>query len=174
MSPMERAMRLAAVAGLKAALGPALVSAAQDRPERRALAMAAMGEMVIDKLPFVPSRSRLPLLLPRAFSGWWTAKQSLAQYGINDPGSAAMGAAVAVGVAVVAPLVRKTVGTVLGLPDAFVAVAEDYLALKVGGEAAGLSMADLQQIGMDTFGNIQHSVGPMIEDVRHRLQPAHS
>src|SRR4051794_2856582 len=71
-SPMERAMRLAAVAGLKAALGPALVSAAQNRPERKALAMAAMGEMVIDKLPFVPSRSRLPLLLPRAFSGWWT------------------------------------------------------------------------------------------------------
>jgi hypothetical protein len=173
-SPMERAMKLAAVTGLKAALGPALISAAHNRPERKALAMAAMGEMVIDKLPFVPSRSRLPLLLPRAFAGWWTAKQSLERDGINDPASAAMGAAVAIGVAMAAPMVRKTVGAVLGMPDAVVAVAEDYLALKVGGEAAGLSMDDLKDIGMNAFGDMREGVGPMIEQVRHRLQPEHA
>jgi hypothetical protein len=55
-----------------------------------------------------------------------------------------------------------------------VAVAEDYLALKVGGEAAGLSMDDLKQIGMTTFDEMKDNVSPMIQDVRHRLQPEHA
>jgi len=171
---MERAMRLAAVTGLKATFGPALIAAAQDRPERRALAMAAMGEMLIDKLPFMPSRSRVPLLLPRAMAGYWTAKQSLERDGMTDPSAAAMGAAVAAGVAIAAPIVRKALGTVLGMPDAVLGVAEDYLALKVGGEAAGLTMNDLEQIGLDAFNQMKDGVGPLVEDVRQKLQPSHS
>lgn len=173
-SPMERAMRLAAITGLKATFGPALIAAAQDRPERKALAMAALGEMLVDKLPFVPSRSRLPLLLPRAFAGYWTAKQSLEHDGVDDPSAAAMGAAVAAGVAIAAPLVRRTLRTVLGVPDAVLGVAEDYLALKIGGEAVGLSMDDLKSIGTDTFHQMADGVGPLVEDVRNKLQPAHS
>ena len=53
----ERAVKLAVVTGLRAALGPALLAAAHNRPERNQLAMAALGEMVFDKLPYVPSRS---------------------------------------------------------------------------------------------------------------------
>ena len=171
-SPMERAMRLAAVTGLKTTFGPALIAAAQNRPERNALAMAALGEMVIDKLPFVPSRSRLPLLLPRAFAGWWTAKQSLEADGIDDPGAAAMGAAVAAGVAIAAPLVRKTIGILLGVPDVVLGAAEDYFALKIGSEAAGLSMEDLKSIGTEAFEGIKDGVVPMMETVKHKLEPA--
>ena len=171
-SPMERAMRLAAVTGLKATFGPALIAASQKRPERRTLAMAALGEMLIDKLPFVPSRARLPLLLPRAFAGYWTAKKSLEADGIDDPGAAAMGAAVAAGVAIAAPLVRRTLGMLLGVPDAVLGAAEDYLALKVGAEAVGLSMDDLKAIATDAFQGVKDNVGPMVEDVRHRFQPA--
>ena len=51
---MERALKLAVVTGLRAALGPALVAQAQHRPEQQHLALAALGELVFDKLPFVP------------------------------------------------------------------------------------------------------------------------
>ena len=173
-SPMERAMKLAAITGLKASFGPALIAASQNRPERKALAMAAVGEMVLDKLPILPSRSRLPLLLPRVFAGYWTAKQSLERDGVNDPSAAAMGAAVAAGVAVAAPLIRKTLKTVLGLPDAAIGVAEDYLALKVGGEAVGLTMEDLKAIGTDAFGDIRQGVSPAFEEVKNRLAAVRS
>ena len=171
-SPMERALRLAAVTGLKATFGPALISAAQHRPERKTLAMAALGEMVVDVLPFMPSRSSLPLLLPRALAGYWTAKKSLEADGIDDNGAAAMGAAVAAGVAIAAPMVRKILRTVLGVPDALLGVVEDYVALKIGSQAAGLSMEDLQAIASEALTGMTGSVGPILEDVRHRLQPA--
>ena len=173
-SPIERAMKLAAISGLKATLGPALISASRNRPERHLLAMAAVGEMLLDKLPFVPSRARLPLLLPRAYSGYWTAKQSLEQDGIHDPSLAAMGAAVAAGVAVAAPLVRQTLRTLLGVHDAAIGLAEDYLALKVGGDAVGLTMQDLQNIGTDAFGGMTQGISPAVEELKKQLLPNHS
>jgi hypothetical protein len=171
-SPIERALRLAAVTGLKATFGPALISAAQRRPEHKKLAMAALGEMVIDVLPYMPSRSSLPLLLPRAMAGYWTAQKSLEADGIDDPGAAAMGAAVAAGVAIAAPMIRKILSTVLRVPDAVLGVAEDYVALKVGAEAAGLSMHDLTSLATEALTGMTDSVGPIIEDVRYRLQLA--
>ncbi len=172
MSPMERAMRLAAVTGLKATFGPALICAAQNRPEAKAMAIAAMGEMVVDKLPFVPSRSRLPLLLPRVLAGYWTAKQSLERDGIHDPSGAMAGAAVAAGVAIAAPLVRKTIRTLLGVPDVAIGAAEDYFALKCGSEAAGLSLDDVRRIGLEAVSEVREGAAPAIEEIRHRLQPS--
>src|SRR4051812_10815320 len=52
-SAFQRAMKLAIASGLKTTFGPALVAAARDRPERDTLAMAAMAEMVLDKLPLM-------------------------------------------------------------------------------------------------------------------------
>ena len=65
----ERAMRLAVVSGLRATFGVALMEAAYDRPNRKNWAKAAMGEMVFDKIPGVPSRASLPAMLPRAAGG---------------------------------------------------------------------------------------------------------
>src|SRR5439155_2561214 len=75
----EKAMKMAVVCGLRAALGPALVSAAHKRPERQNLALAALGEMVLDKMPLMPSRASLPLMLPRAVAGAWVANAILEQ-----------------------------------------------------------------------------------------------
>src|SRR3954452_1336313 len=113
----ERAMKLAVVSGLRTMLGPAMVAAASNRPERQGLAMAAMGEMVIDKMPLMPSRASLPLMIPRALAGAWVAKTMMEEAGEENPWAVPMGAAVAAGVATLAPRVRYLLGRTLGVPD---------------------------------------------------------
>ncbi len=95
----ERAMRLAVVSGLRSTFGMALMEAAYDRPNRKTWALAAMGEMVVDKVPGVPSRASLPAMLPRAVAGAYVAKQVMDREGVDDPWAVPMGAAVAAGVA---------------------------------------------------------------------------
>lgn len=172
MSPQQKALTLAAVSGLKTTLGPALVAAGQRHAWWKTLAVAAIGEMVLDKLPFLPSRRSLPLLIPRALAGYWAAKTSLEADGIDDPQTAALGAAVAAGVGTFAPIARATASTILGVPDGLVGVVEDYLALKLGGQAAGLSMEDIKQIAQEAVSGFQEEVTPLLEDVRGRFEPA--
>jgi hypothetical protein len=162
---VERAVALAAVTGLKVAMGPALFATARRRPEAPVLVAAALGEMVLDKLGILPSRSRLPFLLPRAVAGAWVARESLRADGVEAPGAAVLGAAVAAGTATLAPLVRVAGRRIFGVPDALLGVAEDYLALRLGTGAVGLEMARLPEIARGA-----------IEDVRERVtspdQPA--
>ena len=54
-----------------------------------------------------------------------------------------LGAAVAMGVAVAAPKVRKTLTTTTGVSDTVLGLIEDYLALRLGTEAVGLTMAEV-------------------------------
>ncbi len=171
MSPQQKALTLAAISGLKTALGPALAMAGQRRTGWKTLAVATIGEMILDKLPFMPSRHSLPLLIPRALAGYWAAKTSLEADGIDDPQTAALGAAVAAGVASFAPLVRGTASTLLGVPDSLVGVMEDYLALKLGGQAAGLSMEQIRQMSREAVAGFQEELMPLATDVRERLQP---
>lgn len=158
--PLERAMALAAVTGLKAALGPALLTTAQRRPEAPMLVAAALGEMALDQLGILPKRSRLPLMLPRAAAGAWVARESLKADGIDDPALVAAGAAVAAGTAMLAPLARTTGHRLLGVPDFLLALAENYLALRVGSGAAGLGVEELPAIARQS-----------LEDVRERVFP---
>src|SRR3954453_9515193 len=102
-TPSERAMVLAAITGLKLTYGPTLLLAASRRPWGRYLAVAAMGELVLDKLGILPSRSRLPLLIPRALVGAWVAREAMMAEAEAGPWIAPMGAAVAAGTAVLAP-----------------------------------------------------------------------
>ena len=157
-TPIERALTLAAVTGLKLTFGPALLAAARRRPERNALALGAMGEMVVDKIPFMPGRNALPLLVPRALAGYWVAKTSLEEEGIDDQATAALGAAVAAGVATVAPLVRGVLHTVLRVPDPLLGALEDYVALKYGGEAVGLTLEDLRDSGVEAWTHLQERI----------------
>jgi len=167
----ERAIKLAVVTGLRCALGPALLAAAHDRPERKNLAMAAMGEMVVDKLPLMPSRSSLPLLIPRALAGAWVTRESLRHDGADQPWAAPVGAAVAVGAATVAPLIRNALHTLLRIPQPILGLAEDYLALRLGGEAVGLTMDDLKQIGSDSVDELKGHILPVMEEVKGKLMP---
>src|SRR3954454_13545193 len=130
--PFERAMALAALSGLKIALGPAFLTTAWRRPESRSWMMAALGEMVLDKVGVFPSRSRLPLLIPHALAGAWVARESMREDGVDDPWAAPMGAVVAAGVSTIAPMIRITASKVLGIPDVLLGLGEDYLALQVG------------------------------------------
>jgi hypothetical protein len=165
----EKAMKLAVVSGLKCLMGPALVAAAHRRPDRNALAGAAMAEMVVDKLPITPMRSTLPLLLPRAVAGYWVTKELMEREGIDDPLAAPIGAAVAAGTATLAPLIRLGLGRVLGLSDAVVGLAEDYLALRLGGHALGLSMNDMKHIATESLEDMKNRVLPVVEHARERI-----
>lgn len=156
----ETAVKLAIVTGLRAAMGPALYAAKHNRPEAAGLAMASLGEVIVDKLPLIPSRASLPLLIPRALAGAWVAREVMREDGVDEPWAPVVGAAVAAGAATVAPLVRATLRRVLGIPDIVLGVAEDYLALKLGTEALGMSMADVKQIA-------GHSVDQLKDKVSH-------
>jgi hypothetical protein len=174
MSAFERAMRLAVVSGLKASYGPALLTAAGNRPERRTLALAALAEMVFDKLPLVPRRSSLPLLIPRVISGYWVTKTSLEHDGIEDPIAAPIGAAVAAGVATFAPILRAGLGRILGTPDFLLGAAEDYLALRLGADAVGMSMDEVKELGQDALSDVKDRAVPIYEDAKERIRHAGS
>ena len=151
----ERAMQLAAISGLRSTFGVALIEAAYDRPNRKAWALAAMGEALVDKVPFAPSRASLPLMIPRAVAGGYVANQVMEREGVADPYAMAMGAAVAAGVAALAPRIRGLFSTVLGVPSPLLGLLEDYIALKVGGEALGMSMDDLKKIGEESVEEVK-------------------
>lgn len=154
-TPSERALVLAAISGLKVTYGPTLLAASTRRPWAGPLALAALGELVMDKLGFLPPRSRLPLLVPRALAGAWVARESLRAEGMDEPWAAPMGAAAAAAVAVVAPTARAVVGKALGVPDPFVGLAEDYCALQLGTRALDMPMNQLTGV-----------VGEAVEDLR--------
>src|SRR5690242_6913666 len=130
----EKAMKLAVLSGLKLSLGPAFLMAAQRRPERHTWAAAALGEMVLDKVGFVPSRRALPLLIPHAISGAWVARESMRADGVDDSLAVPMGAAVAAGVSTFAPMIRVAMSRILGVPDPILGLLEDYLAVKLGSD----------------------------------------
>jgi len=131
----EKAMKLAVVTGLRSMLGPALVARATSRPEQKNLALAALAEMVADKLPLVPSRDSLIPLVLRGVAAAWTAKTLQEEEGGNDPWTVPLSAAVAMGVAVSAPKIRRTLRATTGVSDPFLGLLEDYFALRLGTEA---------------------------------------
>jgi hypothetical protein len=161
----EKAMKLAVLSGLKATLGPALLMTAQRRPQARHWVTGALAEMLIDKMVFVPSRSRLPLLIPHAISGGWVARESMRADGVDDPWAAPIGAAVAAGVATIAPMIRVSANRLLGIPDPILGVAEDYFALKLGAEAVGVSMDELTHAARESVEDIKETVMPAVQSV---------
>jgi len=161
--PFERAMTLAALSGLKIALGPAFLATSQRCPESRNWVLAALGEMVLDKVGVLPARFRPSLLIPHTLAGAWVAHQSLKADGVDDPYAVAMGAVVAAGVAAVAPMVRITGSKVLGIPDPLLGIAEDYLALRLGTQAMGLSMNNVGDAAMDSLEGVRDQVMPALQ-----------
>src|SRR5205823_4305348 len=114
--------------------------------------------MVVDKLPLVPSRDTLLPLVVRGLAGAWVAKTLQEDEGTDDPWMIPLGAAVAMGVAVAAPKIRKTLHVTTGVSDAILGLIEDYLALRVGSDAVGLSMDDLSQIARDSVEDLQDRI----------------
>jgi hypothetical protein len=165
MTPQERAMALAALSGAKIALGPAFLATARRRPHAGTWVAAALGEMFLDKLGVFPARFRPSLLIPHTLAGAWVARESLREDGIDDPSAALKGAVVAAGVACVAPMVRIALHKGLGIPDAVLGAAEDYLALRFGTQAMGMQMDELPDIAKDAVGEIGDRMMPALQSV---------
>lgn len=152
--PIVRAVGLGATAGMRSMTAPALLSANAvlsgknplldtrlgmmcTAPAAGVLVALAAGEMVADKLPFIPDRTSLPALLGRAGSGavvgaaaFCAAKEKPVWLG------ALIGAAAAVGAAYGMFHLRKFATKKLHVPDVVAGAAEDVLA--VAGEMAVL------------------------------------
>lgn len=162
-TPLERAMTLAAVSGLRATLGPALLEASRRTPRTNAWVLGALGEMALDKLGLLRRRYRPMLMIPHAVAGACAARESMRRDGVEDQSIPIMGAVVAAGVAGVAPIARVALNRGLGVNDAVLGLAEDYLALKFGGEAVGLSMEALGGAAKEAVGDLRDQVAPDLE-----------
>ena len=160
-TPLRRAMALAAVSGLRATMGPALLKSSRRDAAAGYWILGALGEMFLDKTGLLPARHRPALMIPRALAGAWVANETLKGEGIHDPAAPVMGAVVAAGVASVAPVVRAILNRGLGVADPVLGLAEDHLALKLGGEAAGM-----------TFHQIGGAAKEAVEDLRDRVAPS--
>ena len=147
-----RALALGAISGLRSTSGPAFVSRAASRGDMdlggtslaflgssrlsKALTVALLGEMILDKLPVAPSRTKLMPLLGRAASGGLVG----AAAAISEDQHAAMGillgSSAAVAGAFAGEGLRALVGRETGLPNPAAALAEDALVLLVGSRAS--------------------------------------
>jgi hypothetical protein len=76
-----------------------------------------------------------------------------------------LGAAVAMGVAVAAPKLRRTLSITTGVSDTVLGLAEDYLALRLGSDAVGLSMDDLKQLGRESVEDLKERIEPVFQSV---------
>jgi hypothetical protein len=157
-SAFERAVALAALSGFKVALGPAFLAASKHSSNTGTWALAAMGEMFLDKLGILPSRFRPTLLIPHALSGAWVAHESMRQDGVEDPTAPLAGAVVAAGVSCVAPICRIALHRGFGISDALLGLGEDYLALRLGTQATDVSMSQVTKIARHA---IEEVTGPL-------------
>ena len=143
-STYARALALGVVSGMRSMLAPALAArkAAEDpegmpdiltRPQTRtALGVMAAGELVVDKLPFTPSRTLLPSVIFRALSGALVGAAFASSRRASPAAGAAVGALGAVAATYAAYHVRQLVDRELKVADPLVAVAEDALATGIG------------------------------------------
>lgn len=162
-TPFGRAMTLAAVSGLRATLGPALLETSRRSPRAGNWVLGVLGEMALAKVGVLPRGYRPVMLIPHAVSGAWVARESLRNDGIDDPSAPAAGAIVAAGVASVAPVARLALTRGLGISDMLIGLAEDYLALRLGGDAVGMTFSQMGEAARDAVEDLRDRVAPDLE-----------
>jgi uncharacterized membrane protein len=137
---------LGVVAGLRSALPLALLVRTAERdgtlarlpapvrrgPGARYLALAALGELVVDKLPQTGSRIEPERLGGRVAAGAVVGAAAARRAGRPMVPGAVLGAAGAVAGSYAGYRLRKAVVERTSLPDPFVALGEDALALGLG------------------------------------------
>jgi len=98
--------------------------------------MMQLGEIVVDKLPIVPSRTALMPLLGRAASGGLAGAAAFASEDRRAAAGTILGCSAAVTAALAGEGLRALVGNKSWFPDPAVAVAEDAVVLLVGYRAS--------------------------------------
>jgi uncharacterized membrane protein len=125
-----------AVAGMRSMAAPAIISRLGVPgllPEGAGTVTAALaiGELIADKLPFMPNRTIAPGLITRAVSGGFSGGSITKSKGCSPFVGAAVGAAAAVGTAYAACELRKELRKRLKVPDFLIALAEDALVVGI-------------------------------------------
>jgi hypothetical protein len=168
---LRPAAALGAVTGLRtfgAWAGLALRGRIPDRRLRNSLLVAAGGEMVADKTPWIPPRCDPPSLAGRVISG------ALAGRLVGGATGARAGAATAAASTYASERARELLGERLSLPDPVLAAAEDALALGVATLAARPSdeTATDTEAGEPAADEQSHVVSPVREALRGLLAGA--
>ena len=102
------------------------------------LAALSAGEVIADKLPGIPARTKPGPLFVRALLGALAGAAACSEKRENVGAGALVGAGAAVAATFGAYYLRRWLTSEGGLPDAVVALAEDSLALAVGQRAANM------------------------------------
>jgi len=139
---------LGAVSGMRSMAAPAIVSRFANRGllplegsqikflghrnSAKTMALMAAGEMIADKLPFIPKRTSVFPLVARAASGALSGTAFTKARKRSVVAGALIGSLAAVGASYGAYKLRKSIGEKLHLPDSIVAVAEDALVAGCG------------------------------------------
>lgn len=97
-----------------------------------ALNIAAVGELVADKLPFVPARTAPAGLAARVVSGALSGAAIAKANGSNVTLRALLGSAVSVAATYGFYYARKTAGNKTGIADPLIALVEDAIVVGVG------------------------------------------
>ena len=126
--PLASIARAVAQGEITAPSGP-LGTPLRSKRGRQILLVAAVVEAVVDKTPLASSRLKRSALLGRIGSGAISAATLAQTQGTPVAGAAIRGAAGAGIGSVFGYLFRTVVGRVTGLPDLFVALAEDAVAI---------------------------------------------
>ena len=149
-----RAAALGVVAGMRSQLPLALLSLAAQKqgrnlqglpgvlasPKVTALLLAcAAGELVVDKLPFTPSRLLPGSLTVRASIGAIAGALLTRKSGPQPTCGAALGAVGALAGSFAGHDLRAGLGAATGLPDPIFALLEDVTAVAIGSYAVGLT-----------------------------------
>jgi uncharacterized membrane protein len=99
---------------------------------KTALQVMAVGEMVADKLPFIPNRTALPSLTVRILTGAVCGATICSAFGRAKSVGAIAGALGAVGGTFGAFHLRRALTKNVGIPDTAVALVEDTAAVWAG------------------------------------------
>ena len=152
----ERAMRLAVVSGLRSTFGVALMEAAYDRPNRKAWALAAMGEAVVDKTPVRPEPGLAAADAPEGRGRRLCGQAGHGARRRGRPLGRADGRGGRLGRGGAGPSDSGACsGPSWACRSPLMGLVEDYIALKVGGDALGLSMEDLKKIGEESVEEVK-------------------
>ncbi len=119
------------VAGLRSMTAPAIANAAKRNAAAGMLATLAVGEMIVDKLPFVPSRTQWPSLLVRATgaaAAWVLPNETVRE----QRNAAILGAVGAIAGSYLGEVLRRRAVQALHIPDPVVALVEDGIAVGAG------------------------------------------
>lgn len=143
---------MGAIAGMRSMSAPALLSRHLSQQKQRgrgaavrllssrrtaaALTLFAGGEMVVDKTPFVPSRTEPPSLAGRVLAGALSGAAIAGRRGGSQVGAALLGAAAALGATHLAYNLRVVAEKRFGVPDAILGFVEDAVVWAGGSRLA--------------------------------------